>query len=196
MEASKFNKKPRRQLGFTLIETIVAISVLTVGLVAMATLMAEMSKNTSRSRYMSTASILASEKLEDLNKYPPSDPEVRVTAGTAGSLTADLSNAGVNYYDDVSLSATGGGITETTSGDNGAGGTVYTTIVHQPDGTITSTTSGAPPAPVGEVLDFHRRWIIEKDVPVVGVRRVTVLVTLTNPPVIKAVTFQMSTVRP
>jgi len=95
-----------------LIETIVAISVLTVGLVAMATLMAEMSKNTSRSRYMSTASILASEKLEDLNKYPPSDPEVRVTAGTAGSLTADLSNTGVNYYDDVSLSATGGGITE------------------------------------------------------------------------------------
>ena len=196
MAASKFNKKLRRQRGFTLIETMVAICVLTIGLVAMAALMAEMTKNTARSRYMSSASILASEKLEDLNKYPASDPEVRVLAGTAGSLTADLSNAGVNYFDDVSLSATGGGITETTSGDDGAGGTVYTTISHQPDGTITSTTSGAPPAVAGEVLDFHRRWTIEKDVPVAGVRRVTVLVTLTNPPVVKAVTFQMSTVRP
>lgn len=196
MAALKFNKKLRRQLGFTLIETIVAISVLTVGLVAMATLMAEMTKSTSRSRYMSSASILASEKLEDLCKYPPSDPEVKVAAGTAGSLNGDVSNAGVNYFDDVNISATGGGVTETISGDNGAGGTVYTTIVHQADGTITSTNSGAAPAVAGDVLDFHRRWIIEKDLPVPGVRRITVLVTLTNPPVVRQVTFQMSTVRP
>lgn len=196
MEASKFNKKRQRQLGFTLIETMVAISILTVGLVAMATVMAEMTKNTSRSSYMSNASVLASEKLEDLNKYPPSDPEVKVAAGTAGSLNGDVSNAGVNYFDDVNLASTGGAVTETTSADNGAGGTVYTTIIHQPDGTITSTTSGAAPPVAGQVLDFHRRWIIEKDVPVVGVRRVTVLVTLTNPVIVKQVTFQMSTVRP
>jgi prepilin-type N-terminal cleavage/methylation domain-containing protein len=197
MAALKFNKNRQRQLGFTLIETMVAISILTIGLVAMATVMAEMTKNTSRSRYMSSASVLASEKLEDINKYPPSDPEVRVATGTAGSLTADLSNLGVNYFDDVSLSATGGGITETTSADNGAGGTVFTTVVHKADGTITSTTSGAAPGAVGgDVLGFHRRWIIEKDTPVVGVRRVTVLVTLTSPAIVKQVTFQMSTVRP
>lgn len=192
MAASRFNKRLRRQHGFTLIETIVAISVLTIGLVAMATLMAEMMKNTSRSRYMSSASILASEKLEDLNRYPPSDPEVAVTAGTVGSLNADVSNSGVNYYDDVSLSATGGGITETTSGSTG----VYTTIVHLPDGTITSTTSASAPPITGEVLEFHRRWTIEKDSPVLGVRRITVLVTLTNPVIVQSVTFEMSTVRP
>ena len=179
-----------------MIETLVAISVLTIGLVAMATVMAEMTKNTSRSRYMSSASILASEKLEDLNKYPASDPEVAVSAGTAGSLNADVSSTGVNYFDDVSLSATGGGITETTSGSGSGGSAVYTTIVHLPDGTITSTTSGSPPPITGEALDFHRRWTIERDVPVPGVRRITVLVTLVNPPLVKAVTFQMSTVRP
>ena len=196
MAASKFNKKLRRQRGFTLIETIVAISVLTIGLVGMAALMTEMTKNTSHSRYMSSASILASEKLEDLNRYPPSDPEVAVTAGTAGSLNADVSSSGVNYYDQVSLSTTGGGITETTSGSNGAGGTVYTTIVHLPDGTITSTTSATAPPITGGELEFHRRWAIEKDSPVLGVRRITVLVTLTNPVIVKSVTFQMSTVRP
>ena len=118
------------------------------------------------------------------------------TAGTAGSLKADVSSSGVNYYDQVSLSTTGGGITETTSGSNGAGGTVYTTIVHLPDGTITSTTSATAPPTTGGELEFHRRWTIEKDSPVLGVRRITVLVTLTNPVIVKSVTFQMSTVRP
>jgi len=42
---------------------------------------------------MSSASILASEKLEDLNRLSPSDPEVAVTAGTAGSLNADVSSS-------------------------------------------------------------------------------------------------------
>src|SRR5258708_13639339 len=141
MAASKFNQKLGHQRGFTLIETIEGISVLTIGLVGMAALMKEMTKNTSHSRYMSSASILASEKLEDLNRYPPSDPEVAVTAGTAGSLNADVSSSGANYYDQVNLSATAAGITKTTSGSNAPGGTSYTTIVHFPTESSPSTTT-------------------------------------------------------
>ena len=43
---------------------------------------------------------------------------------------------------------------------------------------------------------FKRRWIIEMDQPVTGVRRITVLVTLENQQVQPPVTFQMSMVRP
>lgn len=196
MAASRFSRKLQGQAGFTLIETMVAVVVLTIGLVAMAALMTDMMKNTSRSRYMSEAAILASEKLEDLNKYPASDPEVAVLGAVAGSLGGDASNGGVNYFDDVSIGTASGGITETISGDNGAGGTTYTTVVHSPDGTITSTTAAAAPAIAPTTLIFHRRWLIEKDTPVIGVRRVTVLVTLTNPPLTRNLSFQMSTVRP
>jgi hypothetical protein len=56
-------------------------------------------------------------------------------------------------------------------------------------------TSSTAPNTVGSIV-FKRRWIIEQDLPVTGVRRVTVLVTLTNQSVQPPVTFQMSMVRP
>jgi hypothetical protein len=99
---------------------------------------------------------------------------------------------GINYFDDVQISAVGGTISQTSSDSTGT----YNTIVQQPDGTITSTSSAAPPPPPAEALQFHRRWVIEKDTPISGVRRVTVFVQLLNPPVTKAITFQISTVRP
>ena len=45
-----------------------------------------------QSRYMSLASDLASEKLEDLNHYSPNDPQVCVPAAntSVGSLTSDI----------------------------------------------------------------------------------------------------------
>jgi hypothetical protein len=45
-------------------------------------------------------------------------------------------------------------------------------------------------------IAFQRRWIIELNQPVTGVRRITVLVTCTNGFVQPPVTFQMSMVRP
>jgi prepilin-type N-terminal cleavage/methylation domain-containing protein len=192
MAASQSNRKRARQSGFTLLESLIAIAVLTIGLLAMAALMSKMTGNSAQSRYMSAASILATEKLEDLNRYSASDPVVAVSSGSVGSITSDASASGINYFDDVQLSATGGGIRETTSDSTGT----YTTIEHQPDGTITSSSSPTPPAPLPESLLYHRRWVIEANSPTAGVRRVTVFVQLLNPPLPRPVTFQMSMVRP
>ena len=193
-----------RERGMSLVETVVSITVLSVGLMAMAALMARMISTTSRSGYMSIAMQLTSEKLEDLNRYPTDDPNVAVTSGsTAGSLTSDVvstvtsggESASVNYHDEVQLSATGGAVSEVeTAVDGVTGDTVYTTISHQPDGTVTSAQSTSAPSATG-MIRFKRRWIIEKDQPTNGVRRVTVSVTLENP-VSTPVNAQMSMVRP
>lgn len=192
MAASPSNKRSRLQRGFTLLETLAAIAILSIGLLALAGLMSQTTSSSSRSRYMSVASILATQKIEDLNRYPKSDPMVAIAGGSAGSITGDATSGGINYYDDVEISAVGGSITETTSDSTGN----FNTFVQQPDGTITTTSSATKPAPPPETLQFHRRWIIEKDTPIAGVRRVTVYVQLVNPPVTKLVTFQISTVRP
>lgn len=195
----------------SLIETLVAISIMSVGLMSMALLMARMITTTSRSGSMSTAMQLASEKLEDLNRYPCAandlskcDPNIAVPVGTtAGSLTADSSatvtsdseTVLVNYWDEVRFDATAGAVKEIKTGVDGSGNTTYTTVSHAPDGTIsTSIPSTTAPSTSG-TANFKRRWVIEKDQPAPGVRRVTVLVTLQNP-VGTPVNSQMSMVRP
>lgn len=194
-----------RQRGFTLIETLAAIVVLTAGLVGMAALMSNMMVNSARSRYMSEAAMLASEKLEDLERYPAAATDVAVASGTvAGSLNSDVtatvtsngSTDNVDYFDEIQLSSAGGTISETSSGKDASGNTTYTMVSHAPDGTVTNTTSTSAPPLGSDTLTFNRRWTIEKDAPVSGVRRITVLVTLTNPVIVKTVTFQMSMVRP
>jgi hypothetical protein len=96
----------------------------------------------------------------------------------------------------VQLSSANGGISETSSGKDATGNTVYNTITHLPDGTVLPSGSGALPPLAPDTLIFNRRWVIEKDQPVAGVRRVTVLVTLKNPVLSQTVTFQNSMVRP
>ncbi len=187
-----------------MIEVAVAIVVLVVGLTAMAALVAQMMSGTSRSRYVSMASTLASEKLEDLNRWRSADAHVTVTSGkTAGSLTADVvqnvtvgtSTTTVNYFDDVVISAAGGAVSETVSGLDSFGNAIYTTTIHKPDGTITTSSSPTPPSTAG-TMRFKRRWIIEQGEPVTGVRRVTVNVVLQESAIKPGVTFQMSMVRP
>jgi prepilin-type N-terminal cleavage/methylation domain-containing protein len=192
----------RTTAGFSLIEVVIAIAILAVGMLSIAALMAQTMSGANRSKYMSLASTLASEKLEDLSRWPASDPHVLVPGGgTAGSLTADVVQnvtvgttvTPVNYFDDVVTAVAGGSFSETVSGvDPISGAPQYTTTTHAPDGTVSTTVTNSPPTQV----TFKRRWVIEQDQPVAGVRRVTVLVTLQDPSVQPPVTFQMSMVRP
>ena len=176
-------RKQRYVGGFTLVEVMVAIFVLTVGVLGVASLATNMLATGSRSKFMTLASTLASEKLEDLNRWDVDDPQVCVPSGnaTAGSLTTDLlqttacppnglgaiNSASVAYYDDVSIGLTN------------AGG----------DCQITAVSSNNAPSNA----TFHRRWVIEANTPANGMRRLTVLVSGKGQP---NVNFQMSVVRP
>lgn len=210
METSLSSKSPSER-GFSVIETIVAIAVLSVGLMSMCLLMTRMITTTSRSGYMSMAMQLVSEKLEDLNRFPCAasdlshcDVNVVVPSGTtAGSLTSDSSSTItsdgqtvlVDYWDQVWFDAAGGAVREIKTGVNGAGQTTYTTITHAPDGSTPTSSTGTTGPSTSGMLKFKRRWLIEKDQPVAGVRRVTVQVSLQNP-VSTPVLAQMSLVRP
>jgi prepilin-type N-terminal cleavage/methylation domain-containing protein len=169
--------KSRKQAGFTLIETMVAIIVLTVGLLSVAALMSQMVRGSSTSRYMSSAAMLASEKLEDLNRYASTD--ALVAASPVTSLAADTAG----YFDQVQVSTDNGTMTETYNG---------TVVCHKADGTITNVAPAASPT----TMTFDRRWLIETGGTLPpGVRRVTVLVIATDPAANQN-QFQTSMVRP
>src|ERR1700722_12348730 len=120
---SRHKRAPR--WGFSLIETMIAILVLSIGLVALGGLMSQSLNGTARSRFSAVAADLATEKLEDLSRWPTFDPNIYAASGaTVGSLTSDSSanvtSGGlptqlVNYYDDVEISDTNGAISETVS---------------------------------------------------------------------------------
>ncbi len=205
METStlRLNRGPAR--GFTLVETLVAMMVLSIGLVALGGLAAQTMSGTTRSRFISVSADLATEKLEDLSRWPTFDPNVYAASGaTVGALTSDQSanvtSGGiptelVNYYDDVEISDSSGAISETLS-QVISGSTSYKTTSHNPDGTLTISTNSSNAAADANAVAFHRRWTIEMDQPVTGVRRVTVLVTLSSLSIQPPVSFQMTMVRP
>jgi type IV pilus modification protein PilV len=175
MEELLFTRKSRRQRGFTLVETMVAILVLTIGLFSVAALMGSSLNMGAHARYMSTAALLASEKLEDLSRLPNNN--AAVAAGT--------------YNDSVQISSNNGNIVETTS----AGG-VTTLYTQAPGGSMTVTPGGAMPAATKDTLTFNRQWTVVDNTPVNKVKQITVLVTLTNQSLKPPVTFQTSMVHP
>jgi len=200
---SPHRKAPWR--GFTLIEVLIAVIVFAVGLVTLGSLAALTLNGTAASRYRGMATTFASEKLEDLNRWPTWDPHVCVASGsTAGSLTSDVQAASVtcngisdtvDYYDDVAISDASGAVCETVSSLNGVN-QVYTSTCHTPGGATTITTSGTANTIDTGAIAFHRRWTIEMDQPITGVKRITVLVTLENGYMNPPITVQESTVRP
>ena len=201
--------------GFTLLEVLVSITVLAIGLLASALLMSTTYKLSVRSRYMSEAAQLASEKLEDLNRFPSNDAHVTVMTGDnecgisgencEGSLTAPPavvnpatitvsgSTYTIYYSDAVFISAANGQLQETYQTVGGAN-PQYATLTFSPNGMTPAVTTASTAPTVGETFD--RRWAIEQDKPVTGVRRVTVLVTLLDKTIQPPITFQMTMVRP
>ena len=188
METSQLLRKPRAQRGFTLIETMVAILVLTVGLVGTAALMSQSVNMGAHARFVSTAALLASEKMEDLDRFPDNDPNLV----PGGSLAADVAG----YSDSVQISSNNGNINETTVSAGTT--TLYT---QQPDGTVVVTPGAGLPAATPDLLTFDRRWQITGNPTVggqviTGAVQITVLVTLTNKTLNPPVTFQTSLVHP
>lgn len=211
MAKSRFLNRQCLSKGFTLIETIIAMFIFAVGLLSLAALMCTVNLNTDRSRYMTTATSLATEKLEDLNHYPANSTATAVNAG--GSLASDV----IGYSDSVQVQSDNGTLTEVTyNPDVGCYDTFTHTIgsVLSPTAPPSATDSGVvpcvttPPASLTNALTFHRRWLVENPITLpsgtsVDVHRITVFVTLWSPSLNTAttyqgqpITFQMSTVRP
>ncbi|HEX4379479.1 MAG TPA: prepilin-type N-terminal cleavage/methylation domain-containing protein [Candidatus Acidoferrum sp.] len=178
---SRRNRAPNS--GFTILEVMVAIVVLTIGLVGTAALMSTTVNSTARSHLMSTAALLASEKLEDLGRFDKLDTPVQ----PGGSIAANTTG----YFDNVQISVSNGQINETTT-TNG----VSTSYVQTPTAGMTVTPNAGLPAVSSDTLTFNRRWVINNNTPTAGVRTVTVLVTATTLTIRPQVTFQMSMVRP
>ncbi|HEX3121023.1 MAG TPA: prepilin-type N-terminal cleavage/methylation domain-containing protein, partial [Candidatus Acidoferrum sp.] len=108
METSQSLRKPVKrsgERGFTLIEMMVSILILTIGLVGTAALMSNSVNMGAHARYVSTAALLASEKMEDLDRYPDGDTNIL----PGGSLTASVKG----YSDSVQISTANGNINET-----------------------------------------------------------------------------------
>jgi prepilin-type N-terminal cleavage/methylation domain-containing protein len=108
MEMSKLHRKKNREEGFSLVEVMIAIVVLAVGLLGLAALMAQLTSTTGSSRYSGTQVMLASEKLEDLNRLQIGDPAL----AAGGHLTSD--DAG--YSDQVQVSSDNGTTTTVLAG--------------------------------------------------------------------------------
>jgi Tfp pilus assembly protein PilV len=173
------------------VEVIVASFILMVGVVAVAGVVGSTLGNTARSEYMTQAATLATEKLEDLNRYSSTDANVTVPNGiSVGSLTSDTTG----YFDEVYFSPSEGAIEETNTGLDANGNLQYETTTYTPDGHMSAQSASSTPPSTASATVFKRRWLIEQDQPVVGVRRVTVLVILQGQS--SAATFQMSMVRP
>jgi type IV pilus modification protein PilV len=200
----KSNKVSAR--GFSLIEVMVSICILTIGLLSVAALVTNTMKSGTSARYVNMANILASEKLDSLNKWPSTDPNVAAGGSLTGPSTCAAGDA---YCDQVTMTEASGADYETqTQLINLV--PVTTTIVQTNAGCVDTPTNCSVPAPAGGGSTFTRRWLITAPVTVtssggtvttvgsaaVGPRRVTVIVTLTNQDPQVPVSFQMSMVRP
>lgn len=188
-------RKARRASGFTLLEVLVAVTVLAVGLLAVAALMSQMGASTNQSRYMGIESLLASEKLEDLNQFPAN----AVETGPGGNLAPGTYNDKIQISSGAAAEAQGD-LVEIKIGVDAAGAPNYTIVSHSPNGTTLSQTNpGAPPAATVDMLTFNRQWTIVQGSPVGGVgnvRTITVTVSLANAGYGQNATFTTSMVRP
>jgi type IV pilus modification protein PilV len=87
----------RAQRGMTLIEVLVALSILAVVLLALAPLFTVSVRTNASAHQLTNANTLAREKLEELSGYPRNDPRLAVTApnNAAGPSTASTGTGSI-----------------------------------------------------------------------------------------------------
>jgi Tfp pilus assembly protein PilV len=184
-----------------MVEVIVSMAIMTIGLLGVAALIGTTLSAGTQARYMNIANVLASEKLDNLNKWPSNDPNVAPGGALAGPPNCAAGDA---YCDQVTVSELSGANYETqTQIVNGL--PVTTTIVHTNAGCVDTPANCGVPNPNGNGNTFTRRWLITQSpvitdtagnaTTVTGARRITVLVSLPQAGRIP-VNFQMSMVRP
>jgi len=129
--------------GLTLIEILVALSILAVAVLALAPLFTISIRTNASSMQLTNANTLAREKLEELSGYPRDDPRLTVAIGnnSAGPIAGATYNAlCANDLPKWYQPSTGATSTATTS--PGAGWFIFpytrTYTIEQFDGTLTT----------------------------------------------------------
>jgi prepilin-type N-terminal cleavage/methylation domain-containing protein len=86
-----------KQRGLTLIEILVALSILAVALLGLAPLFTNSVRTNASSNQLTNANTLARGKLEELSGYPRNDPRLTVTApnNAAGPTTASTGTGSI-----------------------------------------------------------------------------------------------------
>jgi prepilin-type N-terminal cleavage/methylation domain-containing protein len=155
----------RSQRGFTIIEVLIATTILFIGVSAMALLTAYVFARGRQAKYMNVAATLTSEKLEDLNRYTSAMPQICVQStdtqegglvtspanGVTSSITCPSGvSQSVTYFDQVSInfdnngacsSFTEGCFSETVSCTQ-AGVSGFCTTFHAPNGIVPGPANG------------------------------------------------------
>jgi Tfp pilus assembly protein PilV len=164
--------------GFSILELMIAILVLLFGFIAMINLIATSIVVNRSSNRLTSLTMLASDKLEQLRTLDINDPQLQVPAGstTAGSLdddsTQDVGGTQVSYFDTIFVDPRDGSITRTSRLDDQD---QYNSVKQTMAGTTTTTPSGGEPTQVS----YRRRWLIQKDPAVLaGATRITVEVAV------------------
>ncbi len=91
-----------QQRGLTLIEVLVALSILALAVLALAPLFTMSVRSNASSMQLTNANTLAREKLEELSGYPRDDPRLNVATGNAAAPTGvTIAGATVGACDPV-----------------------------------------------------------------------------------------------
>lgn len=188
-----------------MIEVLVSIVILSIGLLGVALFISAAVASGANARYMSMANILASEKLDNLNKWPSSDTTCDPNVCPGGSLAGPAVCAAIDTYCDQITVNEASGVDYETQIQVVNEAPQTTTIVHTSSGCVDTPANCNVPAPPTGGPTFTRRWLITSNptitgngvtATVTGARRITVVVTLNNQSVRNPVSFQMSMVRP
>ena len=126
-----------REGGFSLVELMVALVVLSIGVLALAQLFPQASRGEQASRMLTTANYYAQEKVEELSALPWTDAALTAGHHPAGTATESLGKTGAwqRFYIVTTMAAPMADLKRvdvTVSWKNaGAGNTTLTTYVRR-----------------------------------------------------------------